>query len=189
MNQLNVWDSIANSWNNFRSRPIKWLEKYAKYVHGRALFFGCGNGRNFELFNADIYGADISYEMLKRAKGKRVLSNELLPFKSSSFDSIVSIASLHCVVRRNVAINEFKRVLRPGGLVLVSVWKRWQWRFFPKNLFTGDVYVPWRKRSGALMRYYHLYTKSELTNDFKDFDLIKIKEEKGNIVAVFRNRA
>ncbi len=186
MNQRLVWDKIANSWNNFRNKPMKGLDNFSKYVHGKTLFFGCGNGRNFKVFNAEIYGIDISLEMLKNVKGGAhlILGNEKLPLRDSSFDSVVAISSVHCIKDRETLFTEFSRVLKPNGTLLISVWRRWQWRFFPKNIFSADIYVPWKKRDGILRRYYHLYSSRELKRDLKSFEIVEMKKIKGNIFAV-----
>ena len=48
-----------------------------------------------------------------------------LPYRSSVFDSVISIAVIHhlsTVERRVQAIQELCRITRPGGSILVYVW-------------------------------------------------------------------
>ena len=54
-----------------------------------------------------------------------VADNSLLPFRSDSCDAVISIAVLHhfsTPERRLGAVEELLRIVRKGGLVLVTVW-------------------------------------------------------------------
>ncbi len=196
MKQRLVWNHIADSWNNFRQKPLKGLEEFSEFIKGRTLFVGCGNGRNFMMFkDVKIVGTDFSEEMIRNAirlcekrkiKASFAVADENLPFKDSSFDSVAMLSSLHCMAERKNAISEVYRVLRPKGLLLVSVWNRWQWRFFPRNLFTSEFYIPWKKRDRILKRYYHLYSLRELKEDFRMFKIEKAKIKDGNIFLLGR---
>ncbi|MBL7124951.1 MAG: class I SAM-dependent methyltransferase, partial [Dehalococcoidales bacterium] len=57
------------------------------------------------------------------------------------------------------ALNELRRVLKPGGEAFITVWNRWQPRFWFKP---NEVAVPWRKRGKTLYRYYYLFSYPEL---------------------------
>jgi len=78
---------------------------------------------------ADIYGLDFSEEALKIYKEKdpsaKVFLHDLmlpLPFEDNYFDKIVSNNVLYNIPReeRLKVILELKRVLKPGGLILIS---------------------------------------------------------------------
>lgn len=99
-----------------------------------------------------------------------------LPFEDTSFDKAFSIAVLHhipSVELRLKFLSEAKRVLKPGGLLILTVWGLW-WRpvvwwnvirflflkiFRKTKLDFKDIFVPWQKTLG---RYIHCFTKSEL---------------------------
>jgi len=191
MNQRFVWNNLANSWNNFRQKPIKGLKEFKDYIKGRSLFIGCGNGRNFTVFkNIKIFGIDFSenmiYNAIKTSKKNRIdahfiVGNENLPFRNNFFDSIVFLSSLQCMKNRAHALNECKRVLKEDGIILISVWNRWQWRFFPKNIFTSEFFIKWRKKDSTYYRYYHLYSKNEIEKEMKMFKIEKVKIVEGNI--------
>ena len=86
----------------------------------RVLDIGCGNGYlEKEYKKTKIIGVDIDLKMLSKnvCLFPRVLgSAEVLPFKKWSFDSIVSIDTMHLVHNK-----DFLRVLKPGGFVLFSM--------------------------------------------------------------------
>ena len=110
VNQINIWNSLAEQWDRFRSKPfpktIFYLSK--NWEKGTILDVGCGNGRNLIPFaekNFTCEGVDFSIEMLNHAKSKfkklnlkskfQVANMIDLPFKDNSFDYLICIASFH----------------------------------------------------------------------------------------------
>ena len=84
-----------------------------------------------------------------------------LPFAAESFDWAISVATYHHLRRDRAAtaLGELRRVLKPGGEAFVTVWNRWQPRFWLRE---KEVAVPWRARGETLHRYYYLFTYREL---------------------------
>jgi len=63
-------------------------------------------------------------------------------------------------------------VLKPGGEAFITVWNRWQPRFW----FRGkEIAVPWRTRDKVLYRYYYLFSYCELERLVKKagFEVVK----------------
>jgi len=89
----------------------------------------------------------------------------MLPFRSGSFDAIHSIAAIHHMPsedERRQLLLECRRVLRKGGVLIVSAWAVEQRRFRLIRDST-DVHVPWWKPDGtAYWRFYHLFREGEL---------------------------
>ncbi|HEY2155516.1 MAG TPA: class I SAM-dependent methyltransferase [Isosphaeraceae bacterium] len=88
------------------------------------LDLGCGKGRfarRLAARGARVVGLDISRAMLSEGRGlRRVLgSARRLPFASGTFDAVVAVETFQHI--RDVAdtIAEARRVLRPGGRLLV----------------------------------------------------------------------
>jgi len=85
-----------------------------------------------------------------------------LPYADNSFDRVISVATYHHVKgkkERLTAFQELRRVLKPGGEAFITVWNRWQPRFWFRH---KEVAVPWRTREKTLYRYYYLFSYPEL---------------------------
>ena len=100
-------------------------------ARGRTLEVGVGTGRNIAHYPADtdLIGVDISRAMLQIARKRatrlgraielRIGDAQNLDFPDSSFDTVVAILFLSAVPDQHRAISEIRRVLRPGGRLLV----------------------------------------------------------------------
>jgi alkylated DNA repair protein alkB family protein 8 len=162
----------------------------------KVLDLGCGNGRLVELFkkkNIEYVGADVSERLIKIAKNKYpqtkfiILPALSLPFPENFFDKIYSLAVFHHIPSREFRLSflkEARRVLKPGGLLILRVWDFWQRKAAPRLLlkyaflkliaWSGgkasskldfkDVFIPWKNSKGQVLtqRYFHCFTKSEL---------------------------
>jgi ubiquinone/menaquinone biosynthesis C-methylase UbiE len=99
------------------------------------LDIGCGRGQSLQLldeyFNPDtINGIEIDETLLnearKRAKKCRSKVNlitgnaELMPYPDQSFDMVFCHQSFHHIVQHEKAMQEFYRVLKPGGVLLFA---------------------------------------------------------------------
>ena len=227
---------LAQDYDLKRKRPWKPLisflnqiEKKINLLNGRIIDLGCGNGRNFDLIkNTFLIGIDNSLEFLKIAKKRKIngrrdieliLSDmRALPFRTNSIDTTFSIASLHHVKRfqtRFSLINQLHEILKDGGFVVITVWRKYQRKFriyFIIDLFKrffskkykkqqeilgldeyGDIIIPWKvsKVDKSYMRYYHLYSKSELKEEFSRFQMIECRKmggptKKDNFFALFK---
>ncbi|HXC53190.1 MAG TPA: methyltransferase domain-containing protein [Candidatus Limnocylindrales bacterium] len=98
----------------------------------RVLDLGCGTGLlterlRRELEIAHVTGADFSAGMLQQAARRRhdidwVRASALaLPFADSSFDAITSTEAFHWFPDQAAALRECRRVLAPGGRLLVAL--------------------------------------------------------------------
>lgn len=123
-------------------------EKAAKFCFsgsdGVVLDAGCGNGnlliraleRGTIRSEANLIGMDFSYNMLSRARFRALHhpraaflqgSVTSLPFQDQSFDWIVSSGVLTClssIRSMQIALQEFNRVLCPGGILVVDFFNR-----------------------------------------------------------------
>jgi ubiquinone/menaquinone biosynthesis C-methylase UbiE len=112
----------------FGSEHRPWVGSRAT---GRTLEVAIGTGLNLEHFSGDVIltGLDLSQEMLTIARAKTMallLDVELrqgdahrLPFDDASFDSVVCTYSLCNIPDPRLAVAEMRRVLVPGGKLIL----------------------------------------------------------------------
>jgi len=189
-----IFDQIAPGWYNFRHWSIFRTELEAlaqRWQQGRLLNIGCAHGPDFLPFQGsfELHGVDFSTGMIKNAKkyaDKFKFSVSLveadirnLPYSSKSFDHAIAVATYHHIgdkEGRLKAIQELRRVLKPGGEAFITAWNRWQPRFWfkPKNIM-----VPWRTGDRVLYRQYHLFSYGELEKLVKQagFEVLKSSPE------------
>lgn len=167
------FNQIAPSWYKLRhwSRFRNELGRLAaKWQKGRLLNIGCAHGPDFIPFTRsfELYGLDFSKEMIKLAReyaAKKKFQADLVvadaayqPFAAKSFDWAISVATYHHLrypQERRAAFHELFRVLNPGGEAFVTVWNRWQPRFWFKG---KEVVIPWKSQGTAWPRYHYLFS-------------------------------
>ena len=150
------------------------IAKFAKIKgNSRVLDAGCGTG-NFlivlEKYNLELYGIDITKEMLEIAKHKlkraklKLVSAEKLNFKDNYFNYVFSIDAFHHYSNKERALGNFYRILKKNGkLIIVDVnFGRFLNKIFQK-LEPGN--------NGVL-------TKHEMRDIFKRYKFRKIEQRK-----------
>lgn len=114
---------------------------------------GTGSGRvSVPLMErgADIIGCDLSLNMMQLQRAKHPAarlaqaSATHLPFATHQFPALLTIHVLHVVSGWQAALDEFKRVLQPGGLYINS----WNWHHDQTPAVQMRRY--WRSRVEAL---------------------------------------
>jgi ubiquinone/menaquinone biosynthesis C-methylase UbiE len=134
--QKRVWDKTAAGYD----RQIAFFERIwfaggrqwlGERAHGRVLEVGIGTGRNLPHYAADvtITGIELSPAMLAIARQRatslgrdvnlREGDAEHLPFDPASFDTVVCALSLCTIPNPSAAVGEMRRVLGPGGRLLL----------------------------------------------------------------------
>ena len=160
-----------------RAKPVlKQREKVVPQAEGRVLEVGMGSGLNIEFYNPDkvemVWGLEPSEGMRKKA-WPRVqaapfrlewldLPGEEIPLEDNSADSIVVTYTLCTIPDWKAALEQMRRVLKPGGKLLFSehgaapdeAVRRWQDRINPfwKKLAGGcnlNREIPRLLRSGG----------------------------------------
>lgn len=135
-------------------RPVwRQRQKVVPLARGRVLEIGIGTGLNLEHYGRSriekIVGLDPGVEMHPRARerSRRArldvelvgLSAERIPYEDGSFDTVVVTFALCTIADPGAALEEMRRVLRPGGTLIfcehglapeASV-QRWQHRLTP----------------------------------------------------------
>lgn len=158
------FDDMSETRNEvFRSNPVLDYEQRVRSTtvlrllqpqRGETILdIGCGNARDIvPMLNAgaSVVGVDLSQGMIEQ--GRRDLAAAgvtggvtlqvgdatALPFAAGRFDKVVCSEVIEHIPNADRAISEFRRVLKPGGLLVVSTPNRRSWYGF-------DRYVLWTR--------------------------------------------
>ena len=105
----------------------------SEHVGGRILEVGVGTGISLPYYsgNCRIVGIDLSEKMLRKARRRvserrmknveslAIMDAERLDFPDASFDVVVAQYVVNTVPHPEVALEEFARVLKPGGEIVL----------------------------------------------------------------------
>ncbi len=194
-----VYNTIAALFSATREHNWADVLPLAEYIKptDKVLDLGCGNGRLYQILakkQAQYTGLDQSDELIALAKAKNpgveFVVGEMteLPFEGESFDAIFAIAAFNHIPGQELQLKslvEMKRVLKPGGLVIMTNWNllsdsaqkniaKHNWSVLQQSTEQGiDVLVPWKSPEGVVLgeRYYHGFTTAELTSLAKAAEL------------------
>lgn len=101
----------------------------------------CGARPYDDLFpgGTRIVGLDIDHPSYGYALAD-VVTDEFLPFDDASFDAVLCTQAFHYVLDQREALDEIRRVLRPGGTVVITVPVVWEYdRRTPEHHYTEPV--------------------------------------------------
>jgi 2-polyprenyl-3-methyl-5-hydroxy-6-metoxy-1,4-benzoquinol methylase len=133
---------MQNNWTGERLEPfvfndatIEHLHRYAiakEFAQGkRVLDIACGEGYGSHLLAGSalfVNGVDNDQSTIDKALKKYSQKNisfsqgsvEKIPFEASTFDLVVCYETLEHVNEHGLMLKEIKRVLKPGGILLIS---------------------------------------------------------------------
>ena len=152
-------DRIGLTTKVSRSRVLRFLQQYA--TKDRTLEIGVGNDAYRTLFPNRI---SLDREQRPGVHVDVVADAHHLPFQTNEFDCVVCIAVLEHVLNPTQVVKEVHRVLKPGGLFLVSVPF-----IYPLHDVPSDY---WR------------FTKYGLTQLLQEFDIVECKADTNTMEAI-----
>jgi 2-polyprenyl-6-hydroxyphenyl methylase/3-demethylubiquinone-9 3-methyltransferase len=157
-----VFDRMASYYADERGQS-PWFQAQLKIMlemidseHGRLLDIGCAAGAEFEPLLArgfQIVGFDYAPEMIRLAQQRFGTSPavhlcradaESMPFPDASFDHVVCLGVFEYLSTYDRGLAEIHRVLRPGGLAIISLPTRVSLDRFSYNLIHMTAVPLWR---------------------------------------------
>jgi SAM-dependent methyltransferase len=123
--------------------------EFSNQIHGysdaaglRVLDVGCGNGyvlAQYARFGATVAGVDLTQTAIDLCKARfaltasrgdfRLTDGDRLPFEDESFDIACSMGVLHHIEDPRPMIAEMRRVLKPGGRIILMLYYRGSWKY------------------------------------------------------------
>ena len=185
-----AYDVIATDFTKRRPYLWDWITNFISYIPVSKILMdvGCGGGRvGIECADMSIsyIGLDSCQSFVDICVSKDLSAFKCdmcaIPIVDNSVDYITSIASFHHLAtyeRRLESLCEMRRLLRPGGKVLLSVWSIVQ-PVKTRRIFSeyGDTMVPWSKPGIEKMRYYYIFKLDELESLFVEAGFAVISHE------------
>ncbi|MEO8606706.1 MAG: class I SAM-dependent methyltransferase [Chloroflexota bacterium] len=152
------YDGVKNYYREYEqmylAQPI--IEAIAPHKSPLVLDVATGTGRmplammRHNSFQGRVVGIDLSRQMLHYAAKNLDLYEERvdfiwspaekLPFADNTFDVVTSLEALEFMTNPKAVLAELVRVLRPGGLLLVS--QRQNTRFMPGKIWSSGEVQP-----------------------------------------------
>ena len=132
--------------------------------HGRTLDLGCATASAFPMLRDrefEVIGIDLSSRMIAFAKQRYAddrgiqLSRgdaEFLPFAAASFDAVTCLGVFEFLPDYAAALREIARILRPGGLLVLSIPNRISPYHITHDVAQATVWRAWRVMKPMLRR-------------------------------------
>lgn len=144
---------------NLPKLRFKLAQKYIKGPKETLLDFGCGNGANTIYFKNDfqkIVGIDVEKSQLEIAKSyiknheirniQYILYNgSKLPYRNNYFNDVVSFEVLEHTQDDFESLREIFRVLKKGGLLVLTVPNKWYLMETHGFNFPLQSLIPWNR--------------------------------------------
>ncbi len=199
---MKQWNKIFKVYGKVFEKPQQDMPRIVKLFKKkgvkRVLDLGCGSGRHivylakngFEVYGIDIapVGIKITKDWLKKegltAKLRIGSVYKKLPYKNNFFDAVVSIQMFHHERIESIrkAIKEIERILKPNGLIFMSVRRRKLGRNWKKDIIIEKyglrvsrykvigprTYTPIEHDEKGLPHY--LFNKAIIKKEFKNFN-------------------
>lgn len=190
LQQDEYWNEVA--YNKEFTTPFK-LDLFKKYVekNSKILDYGCGYARTLRFLHDNGYlhlsGVDFSERMIERAKKEnpalncRVIKNNKLTFEDNTFEAVLLLAVLTCVINneeQEMIMNEIKRVLKPGGIIYINDFllnnDHRNLKRYEKYKEKYSCYGVFELEEGAVLRHFDENRIDELTNGFEPLEYEKV---------------
>jgi len=126
--QPGFFSIFTNPFFIIRRSYFKNIKTHITQLKGKLLDFGCGRKPFENLFSVDEYiGVDVQHSghNHRRSKVDVYYDGRRLPFNDESFDSVFSSEVLEHIFNPDEILPELNRVMKKGGLLLITVPFSW----------------------------------------------------------------
>jgi len=169
------------------------LHEYDRFAAQRVLDVGCGNGyvlSRYAAAGAKVCGVDLTtkaieltrkrFQLLNLEGDFRIAEAEYLPFADRTFDCVTCMGVLHHVPDTERSVAEIRRVLKPGGRLIVMVYHRnsalYRIRFPIDSLLKRkSIQQLVNEVDGVGNRKGDVYSRAELRGLLAGFDAVELE--------------
>lgn len=154
-----------------------------QYAGGKLLEVGCSMGNDtiqFARRGMHVTGVDITEKAIELIQGRfalygekgdfRVADAEALPFEDNTFDAVYSFGVLHHTPDTAGAIEEIRRVLKPGGKAFIMLYNTYSLNWLAHRL-TGVPFDGSRKDPCPVEKSYPPSEAKRFFTHYKDVQL------------------
>lgn len=195
------YSQFAGEFDVTRREPWPEFEHFLTYVkkHAKVLDLGCGTGRLYDFLRPKeiaYFGIDHNSQLLDLARknfpeaGFELADMTALKLELEAFDNVFCVAAFHHIPTKKMrkkVLADIHRVLKPDGILILTAWNLFQFRYLSALLLAvlrsvlslglkggwNDLWVRWGNY--PLKRYYHAFLPFELKSLFESGDW-KIEE-------------
>ena len=132
-----VSDTAASKWRHqnkiARDLIAREMATLGHFVGGRVLDVGSGGASYRQFFAPDT--TTVTFDISLYGRPTVIGSALEMPFRSASFDSVVSTQTLEHLANPFRAISEMNRVLKPSGCLLITAPQTWPEHMAPHDYF------------------------------------------------------
>lgn len=121
--QPNIFGMFVNPFYFARKGLYENISAFADKITGKTLDIGCGQKPYESLFSSSQYvGLEIDTQENRQNKKANLFYNgKTFPFQDGEFDSVIANEVFEHVFNPNEFLEEIHRVLRTGGILLMTV--------------------------------------------------------------------
>jgi SAM-dependent methyltransferase len=174
------------------------IEREAKLLKGRHLLeIGCGMGYDsleFLKSGVRVTATDLTPNAVAmtrqhfelegvQAEDVRTANALDLPFPDNRFDAVWANGVLHATGDTGRAIQEARRVLKPGGRAIIShFYRKPSWMYLLHHL--GRENIEYKEEDPPVNEF---YTEDEILNFFQGFEVVEAVQEHHRLLPVRRS--
>ena len=174
------------------------IERESKILKGKHLLeIGCGMGYDSLEFlkrGVQVTATDLTPNAVKmtrqhfevekvKAEDVRTANALDLPFDDNTFDAVWSNGVLHATGDTRRAIQETRRVLKPGGRAIIShFYRKPSWMYLLHRL--GRENIEYKEEDPPVNEF---YTDAEVLDFFKEYEVIEAVHEHERLLPVRRD--
>jgi SAM-dependent methyltransferase len=157
------------------------LVPFDKVSGQKVLEIGCGAGTDLVRFargGAEVSGVDLAESAIALARRNfeiagltadlRVADGERLPFHDDTFDVVYAHGVVQYTANDRALIDEARRVVKPGGLVIVQVYNRVSWL----NALSKVMKVGLEHDDAPVLKKYSWGELERLVSGFREVEIV-----------------